>query len=158
MKPHQSPRNINTPYNNTTFNPQSQKSSRPFTSNRSTHYYSSNKKSTQGKNQFPTIYSQNNRNNNVRYSQDQPQPYWEREKLFDRCIKLQNSVNILDRKIKIAKIEQTKQKQEILKQNKILNEYNEKINRVDNNTFPEEESKGMSIDKKKKSKDRKSVV
>ena len=133
MKLKSSSRTHNNTSANTMYYSGNSKTPRSVTSNGNLYQSSNRKGFSQTKTSFPNIYSSTpSQRGSYRYSQDRPQPYWEREKLFDRCIKLQNSVNILDKKIRIAKIEQTKQQQEILKQNKILNEYNEKINNEEN--------------------------
>ena len=56
-----------------------------------------------------------------------PQKYYEKEELFDRVIKLQNTVNKLNNKNNKQQIEINKQKKELKKQNKILNEVNFKF-------------------------------
>ena len=56
-----------------------------------------------------------------------PNKYYEKEELFDRVIKLQNTVNKLNSKNNKQQIEINKQKREIKKQNKILNEVNVKF-------------------------------
>jgi hypothetical protein len=56
-----------------------------------------------------------------------PNKYYEKEELFDRVIKLQNTVNKLNNKNNKQQIEINKQKKEIKKQNKILNEVNVKF-------------------------------
>ena len=53
--------------------------------------------------------------------------YYEKEELFDRVIKLQNALNLLNSKNNKQQIEINKQKNEIKKQNKILNEVNVKF-------------------------------
>ena len=56
-----------------------------------------------------------------------PNKYYEKEELFDRVLKLQNTVNKLNNKNNKQQIEINKQKKEIKKQNKILNEVNFKF-------------------------------
>ena len=56
-----------------------------------------------------------------------PNKYYEKEELFDRVIKLQNTVNKLNNKNNKQQIEINKQKKELKKQNKILNEVNFKF-------------------------------
>ena len=56
-----------------------------------------------------------------------PHKYYEKEELFDRVIKLQNTVNKLNNKNNKQQIEINKQKKELKKQNKILNEVNFKF-------------------------------
>ena len=53
-------------------------------------------------------------------------PYWEREQLLDRCIKLQTELNNLNAQYRMTIIENHHQKETINKQNKMLNEYNNK--------------------------------
>ena len=153
MKLKSSSRTHNNSSANTMYYSGNSKTPRPVTSNGNLYQSSNRKGFSQTKTSFPNIYSSTpSQRGSYRYSQDRPQPYWEREKLFDRCIKLQNSVNILDKKIRIAKIEQTKQQQEILKQNKILNEYNEKINNEENNKNNDDPFDVSSKEKKKNKK------
>ena len=56
-----------------------------------------------------------------------PNKYYEKEELFDRVIKLQNTVNKLNNQNNEQKIQLNKQKNQLKKQNKILNEVNNKF-------------------------------
>ena len=81
---------------------------------------------------FPSIYRQklfiqfnNNKNNNNSNNFSNTNYYfWDKEKLFDKCMKLQNELNFLNQQYKFQKVENKKQNQLIKKQNVILNKYN----------------------------------
>lgn len=56
-----------------------------------------------------------------------PNKYYESERLFERVMQLQNKVNLLNDQNTEQKIEINKQKKELIKQNKLLNEVNKKM-------------------------------
>ena len=58
---------------------------------------------------------------------NKPNKYYESERLFERVMQLQNKINILNDQNTEQKIEINKQKKELIKQNKLLNEVNKKI-------------------------------
>lgn len=58
---------------------------------------------------------------------NKPNKYYESERLFERVMQLQNKINLLNDQNTEQKIEINKQKKEIIKQNKLLNEVNKKI-------------------------------
>ena len=119
-------------------------------------YTSTNKQASQTHTIFPSIHPSTPKTtssfNQAAYPYEDPKPYWEKEKLFDTCIKLQQSVNLLDKTVKIQRIENKKQKEEIQKQNKILNEYNEKFNQEENkNDEPRKTNKNITLIQKESS-------
>ena len=65
-------------------------------------------------------------------------PFWEKEKLNDRCLKLEDDIKRLNEKYKIVEKENKKQKKEILEQNKELNKY--KNNNFNNENEEEEKN------------------
>ncbi len=67
-------------------------------------------------------------------------PFWEKEKLNDRCLKLEDDIKRLNEKYKIVEKENKKQKKEILEQNKELNKY-KNLNFNNENKEEEEEEK-----------------
>ena len=56
-----------------------------------------------------------------------PNKYYESERLFERVMQLQNKINLLNDQNTEQKIEINKQKKELIKQNKLLNEVNKKM-------------------------------
>ena len=89
--------------------------------------------SNSSKNFFPSIYRQkqviqfnNNKNNNNfnNFGLSNTYYFWDKEKLFDKCMKLQNELNFLHQQYKFQKVENKQQNQLIKRQNVILNKYN----------------------------------
>ena len=104
------------------------KSSRPYTSQSLKKAYP---QLLDSKEKLPSINKRNGENHlekTYKYSKkfSVQHPYWEREQLLDRCIKLQTQLNNLNAQYRMTKIENHHQKETINKQNKILNEYNNK--------------------------------
>ena len=58
---------------------------------------------------------------------NKPNKYYESERLFERVMQLQNKINLLNDQNTEQKIEINKQKKELIKQNKLLNEVNKKM-------------------------------
>ena len=81
-------------------------------------------------------------------------PYFAKEQLFDRILKLQSALNILNKKYTIQKIENNKQSKQIQKQNKFLNMIN--INNFkDTRSFSNQDIKAYYINNDLKSKNEK---
>lgn len=85
---------------------------------------------------FPNIFTSDpnntanlylNKNNFTFKKKNKPKkPYYEKEQLFERCLKLQSALNSLNLKNNKLKVENGKQSKEIEKQNKLLNMINVK--------------------------------
>ena len=122
MKPNNNPRYIYTNVN------KENKIYRPYTSQS---LKKTNPQLIDSKEKFPSINKKKDGNQlekSYKYSKkfSIKHPYWEREQLFDRCIKLQNELNNLNAQYRMTIIENHHQKETINKQNKLLNEYNNK--------------------------------
>lgn len=59
-------------------------------------------------------------------------PYWEKEKLYDLCLKLQTSVNLLNHQVRVEKIKNNKKEDEISKQKALLKEIDENVKQSSN--------------------------
>lgn len=80
------------------------------------------------KEKFPNIYqnTMNNQNSTKNYYSKKfsiQHPFWEREQLFDKCIKLQTDLNNLNAQCRMTKIENHHQSEMIKKQDNLLKKY-----------------------------------
>ena len=106
-------------------------SSRPYSSQV---FKKSSYKNTNSKDKLPYINPNfnpllNSYKNSKKFKVQRP--FWEKEKLFDRCLKLEDDIKKLNEKYKIVEKENKKQKKEILEQNKELNKYTINISSFD---------------------------
>ena len=90
---------------------------------------------TKQKFQFTNNINQKN-NSNSFFSNNEY--FCDKEKLFDKCMKLQNEINNLNQKYKFQKVENKKQSKLIKKQNVLLNKFKIPINLFNDKLFESE--------------------